>query len=498
MDERFGHRASDALDRIPVKPNSHRLRRSAGGGPARSATVAALLAAALVSSAACGGNSASRIASRILERYRKTSGAKPLPAGGMIRIRLTAADGRPAASGVAEILWQPYRYRESVSSAGMTTVRGIESGKAYLTDGDGVSRVVSEPVLRELLTRSYFWRRAWLFENHEDARLHLGPADENSASVSLRPEGGNPLLLSFSRRDGRLLSVRSPRFHLKFSSVASFRDVSEPGEPVAGEITWVGLPTGRIPDPPAAGGGRAQFGPIAAEASLERSGGAAIVPARLSGETIRLAIDANADGPLRLSPALAARLPLRFSPDAFGRMIAGAASLEIGSAAYPSLFVQKSDAIPPGADAVAGGCLFREAIVELDPEAGKLRLHDPTRWVVPEGYFRIVIDDDEDRPVAILYRGGRELRLSAGSDVGDAAILLSSESADRVGLVDTAVAKGLTWGPVKLPPMPLRISHEGLFPDWGDDGRLGYALLLRFHVFVNMPQRWIYVRPLER
>src|SRR6266498_312204 len=124
MDERFGHRASDALDRIPVKPNSHRLRRSAGGGPARSATVAALLAAALVSSAACGGNSASRIASRILERYRKTSGAKPLPAGGMIRIRLTAADGRPAASGVAEILWQPYRYRESVSSAGMTTVRG--------------------------------------------------------------------------------------------------------------------------------------------------------------------------------------------------------------------------------------------------------------------------------------------------------------------------------------------------------------------------------------
>ena len=73
------------------------------------------------------------------------------------------------------MLWEPRRFRDTVSSAGMTTVRGIESGRAYFTDGDGVTRVASEPVLRELTTRSYFWRRAWLFEDREKALLRLGP-----------------------------------------------------------------------------------------------------------------------------------------------------------------------------------------------------------------------------------------------------------------------------------------------------------------------------------
>jgi hypothetical protein len=457
--------------------------------------VAGLLAAVSLAGPGCG-KSPSGKAVQILEKYRKVSGSKPLPAAGMIRVRLSSPEGKPSATGRAEVLWEPGRYRESASSAGMTTIRGIESGKGYFTDGDGVTRVASEPVLRELLTRSYFWRRAWLFQDREKARLRLGPADETSVSVSLLPEGGNPLRLIFSRANGLLLSVRSPRFRFDFSSAASFRDLSDPQAPVHCQVSWSGLPTGRIPQP-YVGGGRVHFGKAPAEVRFERKGGAILVPAWLSGRAARLSVDAVATGPVQVGPALADRLGLRFEPDVYGRQIAAGASLEIGTASYPSLFVQKVPATPPGADIVAGGCLFREAIVELDSAAGKLRLHAPATFVPPEGYFRIAIDDDDDRPVAILDLGSRDMRLAAGSDTGEAAILLAGKTADRLGLVGEPSTSGVTWGPINLPPLALRIDRVGFFPDWGDDGQLGFSVLLRFHVFWNMPQRWIYVRPLE-
>jgi hypothetical protein len=44
--------------------------------------------------------------------------------------------------------------------------------------------------------------------------------------------------------------------------------------------------------------------------------------------------------------------------------------------------------------------------------------------------------------------------------------------------------------------VPLRISGEEIFPDWGDDGRLGWALIERFHTFIDMPNRWTYIQPL--
>jgi hypothetical protein len=454
-----------------------------------------LFSVGLLAAPGCG-RSPSGGAAGILEKYRKISGAKPLPAAGMIRIRLSAAPGGPAATGRAEILWEPGRYRETVSSAGLTTTRGIEFGKAYFTDGDGVTRVASDFVLRELRSRSYFWRRAWLFANRENALIRLGPDDGASASVILFPDGGNPLRLTFSRPDGRLLSVRSPRFHVDFSSATSLTDLSRPATPVPGQITWSGLPTGRIPQP-YVGGARVRFGAAPAEARFERREGGIRVPAWVSGRAVHLAVDAAADGPVQVSPSLAGQLGLRFVPDVYGREIAEGGSLEIGTASFPSLFVQRSAAMPPGADAVAGACLFREAIVELDPAAGKLRLHNPATFVAPEGYFRIVIDDDDDRPVAILNRGSRDMRLTAGSDTGEAAIVLALETADRLGLAGETSAKGITWGSIDLPPIPLRVVRGEFFPDWGDEGKLGFSLLLRFHLFWNMPQRWTYIRPLE-
>ncbi len=220
----------------------------------------------------------------------------------MIQIRLSPADGKAEPAGGAEVLWEPGRYRESVSSAGLTILRGIEWGKGYFTDADGVTRVASEPILRELLTRSYFWRRAWLFEDHEKTEVYLGPEDDRTVSVRLTPPGGNPLVLVFSRRDGALASVRSPRFRLDFTSPSKFRDASDPAHPVIGEIAWTGLRTGPIPVP-AVGGGRARFGEPAVPIPLERVSGGVVVPARMSGQTIRLAVDASADGPLRVSRA---------------------------------------------------------------------------------------------------------------------------------------------------------------------------------------------------
>ena len=454
----------------------------------------AAITVAVAIGAGCGEGSPGAIAARIIVRYQGVSGSKPLTAGGMIRIRLSSSGGAGPRSGTSEILWEPRRYRETVSSAGWTTVRGIELGKAYFIDEDGVTRVVSDPALWELTTRSYFWRRAWLFRDRGGARLSLGPADDASVSVELKPPGGRPLMLTFSRRDGRLLSARSPRFHLEFASPTQFRDVSDPRRPITGEVGWIGLPTGRMPNP-TAGGGRAEFGEASSRVPFERAAGGPLVSARILREPARLAIDAAVSGPVRISPALAARLPLSFETDVYGRAVAAGASLEVGSVRYPSLFVQRSEDIPAGADAAAGGCLFREAVVELDPGPRRIGLHDPDRWAVPEAFVRVAIDDDGDLPVAILDRGSQAVRLTAGTDTGEAALLLASESAARIGLDRQTDAEGMFWGALKLPALPLKVSEQEFFPDWGDDGRLGFSLLLRFHAYVQMPQRWIYLRP---
>ena len=133
--------------------------------------------------------------------------------------------------------------------------------------------------------------------------------------------------------------------------------------------------------------------------------------------------------------------------------------------------------------------------MEFDSGAGHIRLHDPEKFAVPEGFFRAAIDDDDDRPVAVLNRGKKDLRLTAGSDTGEAALLVAAASAGRAGLAGSE-AVGLAWGPVRLPGLPVRLAPSGFFPEWGDDGKLGFPLLLRFHLFVNMPQRWMYLKPL--
>ena len=177
----------------------------------------------------------------------------------------------------------------------------------------------------------------------------------------------------------------------------------------------------------------------------------AAVRASVAGRDWSLAIDGEADGPVRLKRSLAETLPLFWTNDVFGRRLARGARLAIGAWSEPSICVEASDAIPEGADAAAGAALFREAIVEYDRAGGRLRVHDPEKWVRPEGYYRAVLDDDGNRPVAILNHRKEILRLLAGAP-GRESIAVSPLSAERAGLPDGGAATGTALGPFLLPP----------------------------------------------
>ncbi|MGE5276945.1 MAG: hypothetical protein ACM3SU_08115 [Acidobacteriota bacterium] len=420
---------------------------------------------------------------------------RPLPPSGSIRLRLSPAGAAEGEGGNAVIEWADSVYRETVISAGVSTVRGIQAGKAFFTDEDGVTRVGSEPMLAELRTRSYFWRRAFLFEDRERAKLSLGPTDEKAVSVRLRPLGGNELTLFFDRTTSALAGAVSPRFHLVFEGPTRFRDLSK--RPAIGEITWSGLPTRRLPDA-SVGGWHGRFSQPAAEAELIRTDGGISIPASISGVPTRLAIDADADGPLRVSPALAKKASLTGRRDVFGRVLAENAALQIGALSMPSLHAEILDLGSPGIDAVAGGVLFRETVVELDPSGGKVRLHDPARWVPPEGFGRNVLDDDGNVPVALLFRSGRRLRLRVG--VPDAsALVLPGDLASELEIDGRSPGLGgLVWGTLRLPPLPVHLAASRFDEDWGDAGAIAFPLLLRFHVFIDMPHRWVYLNPTGR
>jgi hypothetical protein len=453
-------------------------------GPFRLLLLAPLLAAA------CGRSAETRVAERILERYRSSAGAKPLAAAQLIKLKLTGSGG---ARGTAEIAWQGSEYRERRESAGLATVRGLQAGKAFYTDEDGVTRVASEPVLRELVTRFYFWRRAFLFQDHDKERPALGPADEATASVRFGLYWGNTLQLVFSRRDGRLVGVRSPGFRFDYDSPTHFQDTSDPNAPVETDIAWVGLPTGPLEDI-SAGGGRARFKGPFAELPLEIAGGGPVVPATIGGVPVRLRVDASASGPVWVSADLAKKTGLPFSADAFGREVAGPAELAFDGLVFPSVHLERARGDLAGADAAAGGPLFRETVVECDPAAGRLRLHDTAVWAPPEGYQRFIIDDDGNRPVAPLRRGAKEFRVVLGTADPAGGIVLAPEAARRLGFTgNEPAARDLGWANHAFPAVPVRIGTAPRAPDWGDDGTLSWQPLLDYRTFIDMPRRWIYL-----
>ena len=261
------------------------------------------------------------------------------------------------------------------------------------------------------------------------------------------------------------------------------------------EIRSITLPSGELADTQSGGWSSRWAGP-SAEAPLVRLGRSVAVDGRIAGQPARIAIDSDADGPMRLRPGLASRLKLAPASDVLGRRTALGGPLEIGTLSYPSLLFEVSDEIPEGADARAGAVFFRETIVEFDPAGARVRFHDPARWTPPPGFYRGLLDDDGDRPVAVLRQGSSTLRLRAGTAAGPV-VLLAPESARRMELTAAgATAAELRWGTAPIPPSPVAVG-PGFDPEWGDDGALGYDVLLRFHAFLDMPRRWGYVRPLD-
>ena len=371
--------------------------------------------------------------------------------------------GGPAAGSraVDEILWETRRYRESVSSAGLTTIRGIESGKAYFTDQDGVTRVVSDQVLRELTTRSYFWRRAWLFEERERAWLDLGPARTRRPSrSSLRPEGGNPLTLTFSRARrpaprGALAAVR-PRVHVAPGLPRRLRSA-----PTRSTARSPGSACRRARSPRrTSAAASARFGAAAADgAPFERRSGALIVPGdRLGGS--RSASRSTPPRTARSScrPSSRRRLGLVFAPDVFGRFVAPGASLEVAGVVVP---------------VAVGPAIARAAARRGRRDRRRLPLPRGGRRVRPGGRPRcasttrrrgprrratsaIVIDDDDDRPVAILNRGKSEAaRWRPAATRARPRSSWPRRAPSAKGWRARTRPTGFTWGLIHLPPLPI-------------------------------------------
>jgi hypothetical protein len=450
-----------------------------------------LVTAALLAAAGCGERNQVRLARRILEDHRARARVKPLPAAQVLRLQLRSRSGR--GTGTETIEWHDSNYRETVSSACWKTIRGIQAGREYFSDEDGVTRVSAEPLLHELVTRFYFWRRAYLFDDQERARVELGPADGASVSVKVTPRGGNPLLLTFDRRDLRLLSARARHFDFVFSSPTRLRDSSRRESPIDVEILWSGLPTGVLADT-ASGGWTGRWSGKPQPVALSRRGRALTLRAHVSGEDVTLALDAAVDGPLRVRESLADRLKIAFTPDVFDRQVARGANLEIGDVSFPSLVVERTDSLPEGIDAAAGGTVFRETVVEIDPESVSLRLYDPARWVIPEGFFRALVDDDGNRPAAILQRKGIVLRL-LGPTATAGTLVLTPEAARRLGLSgQTSRISGLHWGGAAMTDLSVSLGSDSV-ADFGEDGRFGWDLALAFHVFIDLPHRWAYLKP---
>ncbi|MEO8349554.1 MAG: hypothetical protein ABI610_11625, partial [Acidobacteriota bacterium] len=256
--------------------------------------------------------------------------------------------------------------------------------------------------------------------------------------------------------------------------------------------------TGQMPDA-AVGGGCGRFTGVPAPLPFSRTpdGGIAF-PVAVNGVPVALALDSAADGPVGVSPEVAARLGLSFAKDVFGRRIASGARLDAGGFSCEGIHVEELASVPDGADAVAGGTVFRETVVEIDPRTERLALHEPNRFVPPEAFTRVLVDDDGNRPVTVLRRRGKDVRLRLASPTGAAHLRLAPEAADRVGVDLPATVGGFRWAGIALPELSAVRETGPSSPAWGDDGTFGFPALLRFHVFLDMTYRWIYVRATEK
>ena len=122
----------------------------------------------------------------------------------------------------------------------------------------------------------------------------------------------------------------------------------------------------------------------------------------------------------------------------------------------------------------------------------------PARWVAPAGFNRMLVDDDGDRPVTTLRRGSRVARLTVGAPLGSTDIAVTPDALERLGVTAPGTADALRWGILELPELSVVRDPRPDSVGWGDDGKVGFAMLMRFHSHLDLTHRWIYVQPLGR
>ena len=101
--------------------------------------------------------------------------------------------------------------------------------------------------------------------------------------------------------------------------------------PVDVNLRHAGLPTGALEDASIGGWTTVWPSPTSESPLLPAPSGEVEVNGNLAGRDVVLAIDSEADGPVRIQTRAAAALPVAWTTDVFGRRLARGARLVVGT-----------------------------------------------------------------------------------------------------------------------------------------------------------------------
>lgn len=165
---------------------------------------------------------------------------------------------------------------------------------------------------------------------------------------------------------------------------------------------------------------------------------------------------------------------------------------------------------------VIGADLFRRFVVEVDPVAGRVRLHDPAAWRTPDGAVAVPIRFDNGHPfieTRITLPSGATLALPMHMDTGmNAALALVAGSHPALAMpVDGEVTKACYVGGIRDvrsgPPVAVAIggaqfadvrpsySPKGDRPAVQQGGAVGSGLLSLRRYAIDYPQKRLVFLP---
>jgi len=168
-----------------------------------------------------------------------------------------------------------------------------------------------------------------------------------------------------------------------------------------------------------------------------------------------------------------------------------------------------------GVEAVIGETVLARFVVEIDPDAGRLRLHDPSAFEAPAGAHAVALTLTGGKPfvaAVVETADGAGVPVSLLLDTG-AAGTLSLEPSERIPpparAFETIVAEGiagdvgglrgrvaaLRLGPFRLGDVIADFPHRSAEEPPGRDGVLGMGVLRRFRVFLDYPGRRVLLTP---